>query len=199
MLNQSRLREVLFYNVQERQFTWIAKIAKHRPGDRAGTYQPHYGQRRITLDHHHYSEQSLALFYLSGIHPDEPFVQSVYEAAHTNYVPPPDDLGSIIEGIVSSGGVSYLDAIQLHLSRHPELEMDQIAIAVQVNLELFKKLEDEARQARNLKPDTPSPGSIICPHCGATGNSPSTMGRWHFNRCPRKPTEAHGQASIDAP
>jgi hypothetical protein len=96
MLTQSRLREVLFYNVQERQFTWIAKIAKHRPGDRAGTYQPHYGQRRIKLDRHHYSEQSLALFYLSGIHPDEPFVPEVYEKAHADYVAPADDLGSII-------------------------------------------------------------------------------------------------------
>jgi hypothetical protein len=34
MLTQSRLHEVLYYNVKERQFTWIAKIAKHRPGDR---------------------------------------------------------------------------------------------------------------------------------------------------------------------
>jgi hypothetical protein len=54
MLSQSRLREVLYYNVKERHFTRIAKIAKHSPGDCARTYRPHYGQQRTTLDRHHY-------------------------------------------------------------------------------------------------------------------------------------------------
>jgi hypothetical protein len=97
MLTQTRLREVLYYNVKERQFTWIAKIAKHFPGER----HEHYGHRRITIDRNYYREEHLALFYLTGISPEEPFTQAVYEQAHLDYVPSADDLGSIIEGIVS--------------------------------------------------------------------------------------------------
>jgi hypothetical protein len=73
LLTLAQLRALLHYDVETRVFRWLDPPIHQKAGDIAGSFQSRLGYRAIVISRKHYREDQLALFYLTGIHPDEPF------------------------------------------------------------------------------------------------------------------------------
>ena len=161
-LTQARLRELLSYDLKSRVFTWvISTTPRITVGDRAGTFHRKRNGRFITIDRSRYREESLAVFWLTGgWEQPGPFFHRIYERAHTNPGSSSSGLFSIIEDIRNAAphGTTWLDAIQIILDRNQSIDMQDIALQIQLDQRLFRAIEDEARQARLIKPTKPTEG-----------------------------------------
>jgi hypothetical protein len=113
----------------------------------------------ITIDKKMYREDRLAILYLTGHFPPEFLSLSDYEKAFPEYVNASDSLLTIIEGIGAAHAVGYLDAVQIYLDRNPTLDMENVALQIQCEPDLFRKLQDEAIKAKNIRPTKPTEGS----------------------------------------
>jgi hypothetical protein len=156
-LTQARLKELLHFDEEARVFTWIApKAKKTRIGDRAGTLHKQYTQHRyIIIDGRGYREDRLAILYLTGHLPAPTMKPRQFEEAFPDPITSKCGLLDLIEKIRSEHpDTTYLEAVEIYLDRLPVIDMEKLANRIQCEPDLFKKLEDEARQSRNLKPDT---------------------------------------------
>jgi hypothetical protein len=105
------------------------------------------------------------------------------------------DLAASFEAIRSAAPtpLTWWEAAEVYLERNPAVDIDELAIQVQLNPELFALIGADARQAKLLN-DKPTPSLLKCEHCGALVATTITLGRWHGDNCPQHPI--FGEANI---